>query len=286
MNAKRPTLSVIVPYYNEAEHLEGCLRSLLQQKGPAFEVLAIDDGSDDGSATIVARLARRSGGRLRALQQEHRGPGAARNLGAREARGRILVFVDADMLAAPAFLQKISAPIRAGKEDGTFVVDELVSNAGNPWSRAWSLAHKLPPERRLPINMPKRANTYRAIRKDKFLSAGGHHEDRGVGEDEMDTRKVKPGLAVPGAVLYHANPGSASEVWLSARWFGRGKAVWVPASELLRLAWVHSPLRSLVAALWGGLRHRSAFYVGFKLLFDLAVLSGLFQGRLLGKLAR
>lgn len=282
----RPLVTVIVPFYNEAEHLAACLRSILAQRGVVFEVIAVDDGSDDASPQIVASLARRSRGRLQGLEQQHRGPGAARNLGARRARGRILVFVDADMVAAPGFLQRITAPIRAGREHGTFVVDELVSNAQNPWSRAWSRAHGLPPERRLPEGMPRRANTYRAILKSRFIAAGGHHEDRGVGEDEMDTRKVKPALAVPGAVLYHANPASADEVWLSARWYGRGKAVWVPGAELLRLLWVHNPLRSLAAALWGAWRHRSAFYLGFKLLFDLAVLTGLMQGRLFGKLAR
>jgi glycosyltransferase involved in cell wall biosynthesis len=282
----RPLLSVIVPYFDEAEHLEACLRSILVQRAPAFEVLAIDDGSGDASPAIVARLARSSKGRLRALAQDHKGPGAARNLGAREARGRILVFVDADMTAAPGFLARITAPIRAGKEHGSFVVDELVANPQNPWSRAWSQAHGLPPERRLPAGMPERANTYRAVRRDRFLAAGGHHEDRGVGEDEMDSRRLKPGLAVPGAVLYHANPGSAREVWLSARWYGRGKAVWVPAGTLLRLAWTHCPPRSLAAAFYGALRHRSAFFFAFKLLFDLAVCVGLVQGRLFGKLAR
>lgn len=283
---RAPQVSVIVPYYDEAQHLEACLRSILAQRGVSFEVLAVDDGSRDASPAIVARLAGASRGRLRALAQDHKGPGAARNLGARQARGRILVFVDADMRAAPGFLARITAPIRAGKEHGTFVVDELVSNPDNPWSRSWSRAHHLPPERRLPEAMPSRANTYRAILKSRFLAAGGHHEDRGVGEDEMDTRKVRPALAVPGAVLYHANPASARETWLSARWYGRGKAVWVPTRELLRLLWTHCLFRSLGAALWGAFRHRSVFYFGFKLLFDLAVFWGLLQGRLLGKRAR
>ena len=175
----KPIVSVIIPYYNEAEHLQACLNSVLAQKGIALEVLCIDDGSTDASPAIVARMAKASKGRLRALQQDHQGPGAARNLGARHAKGDILAFIDADMSAAQGYLVAITAPIRAGKEDGTFVVDEMVSNASNRWSRAWSQAHGLPPERRLPLNMPRRANTYRAIRRDKFLVAGGQHENPG-----------------------------------------------------------------------------------------------------------
>jgi glycosyltransferase involved in cell wall biosynthesis len=283
---KKPAVSVIVPYYNEAEHLAPCLRSILAQRGLDFEVLCIDDGSSDASPAIVARLAKTSKGRLRGLSQHHQGPGAARNLGARQAKGGILAFVDADMTAAPGYLLAITAPIRRGKEDGTFVVDEMVANPGNRWSRAWSLAHGLPPERRLPVDMPRRANTYRAIRRAKFLSAGGHHEDRGVGEDAMDDAQLKPALAVPGAVLYHANPASAAEVWLSARWSGRGRAVWVGKRDFLRLLFTHCLPRSVVAAFWGALKHRSLFFAVFKLYFDLAVFTGLWQGRLFGTKAR
>jgi glycosyltransferase involved in cell wall biosynthesis len=283
---KKPAVSVIIPYYNEAEHLEACLRSVLGQQGLDLEVLAIDDGSTDASPAIVARLARSSRGRLRAFVQAHQGPGAARNLGAREARAGILAFIDADMTAADGYLLKITAPIRARKEDGTFVVDELVANPENRWSRAWSRAHGLPPGRRLPLDMPRRADTYRAIRRDKFLAAGGHREDRGVGEDEMDTSKVKPALAVSGAVLYHANPASAQEVWLSARWYGRGKAVWVEDRVFWGLVLTHCLPRSVLAALWGAVKHRSLFYGAFKLIFDAAVSTGLWQGRLSGVKAR
>lgn len=282
----KPVISVVIPFYNEADHIGACLDSLVRQRGMAFEILLIDDGSTDKSPSIVATYVRRFKGKIRSFVQNHRGPGAARNLGARKARGRILTFVDADMVASTSYLSRITAPIRAGKEDGTFVVDELVSNANNPWSRAWSRAHGLPPERRLPVVMPRRANVYRAIRRDRFMEAGGQHENRGVGEDEMDTRKVKPSLGVRGAVLYHANPASLSEVWLSARWYGRGKAVWISPFHWLKLLWVHSPPRSVLAALWGALKFRSGFFFGFKLIFDAAVQVGLWQGRLLGKQAR
>lgn len=284
--AARPLVSVIIPYYNEAEHLSACLRSVLAQRGPSIEVLAVDDGSTDGSDLIAAALARRAGGRLRLFSQDHQGPGAARNLAARAARGRVLAFVDADMTAAPGYLRRIIAPIFMDGEDGTCAADEMVANPLNRWSRAWSLAHRLPPERRLPLDLPERSDVYRAIRRDRFLSVGGNRAERGVGEDKMEGPGLRRALCVRGALLYHANPASAGEVCLSARWYGRGRAGWAGSATYVRLLWTHNPLRSVTAALWAGWRDRSVFSVFFKLWFDMAVLVGLWQGKWLKLKAR
>ena len=139
----------------------------------------------------------------------------------------------------------------------------------------------------LPANMSPRANTYRAVRHDGVLAAAATWAEQGVGEDELDTRHLKAALAVPGAVLFHANPASAEETWLSARWFGRGNAVWVSQGRFLRLLATHCLPRSLAAAAWGAVKHRSLFFACFKLLFDAAVFTGpLCQGRFRGLKAR
>jgi glycosyltransferase involved in cell wall biosynthesis len=275
----KPLISVIVPFYNEEACLEACLASLKTQRFKSFELLPVDDGSTDASAEIARAFAK-------PLVGGHKGPGAARNRAARLAKGKILVFVDADMTAAPDFLEKITAPIRAGKEDGCFVLDELVSNPQNRWSRAWSQAHRLPPGRRIPESHPSRANIYRAILRSKFLAAGGQNEARGVGEDEMQAPGLKPALGVKKAVLYHKNPDSLPETWLSARWFGRGKASYLGGAAWLGMLLRHSPPRSLLAAVWGGLRLGSPFFTLFKLIFDAAVFYGLWEGRLTGRIAR
>jgi glycosyltransferase involved in cell wall biosynthesis len=275
----KPLVSVIVPFYNEEEHLHACLSSIQLQRFKNFELLPVDDGSTDGSSKIAARFAR-------VIKGAHLGPGAARNRAARRAKGGILVFIDADMTAAPDFLGKIISPIKSGEEDGTFVLDELVLNPENRWSRAWSLAHGLPPERRIAKNFPLRGNAYRAVAKIPFFKAGGFREERGVSEDELDTSILKPALGVRGAVLYHANPASMAETWLQARWFGRGKASYEsPALWLARLA-RHSLPRSLAAACWGAVRQGSPFFAAFKLLFDPGVFYGLLEGRLTGRKAR
>ncbi len=102
MNTDRttPLFSVIVPVFNGAGTLGLSLASLRASSLTDFELIVVDDGSTDESASIAtefgARLLR-TGGR--------QGPGAARNLGVAEARGEFVVFLDADCSPAPDALQ-------------------------------------------------------------------------------------------------------------------------------------------------------------------------------------
>lgn len=90
-----PVLSVVVPVYNVADYLGECLDSLLGQSLTELEVIAVDDGSTDGSAEILRERASRDR-RLRVLTQANAGPGAARNRAVAEARGEFLTFCDGD----------------------------------------------------------------------------------------------------------------------------------------------------------------------------------------------
>ena len=92
---RRPVVSLVVPVYNVEPYLAECLDSLLGQTLTALEVIAVDDGSTDGSATILDEYARRDR-RLRVITQPNAGQGAARNVGVEAARGEFLMFVDSD----------------------------------------------------------------------------------------------------------------------------------------------------------------------------------------------
>jgi CDP-glycerol glycerophosphotransferase len=93
-------LSVVVPVHNEERHVETALRSILGQPHGAVEVIVVDDGSTDGSWDVVSRLAK-ADGRVRLIQQEHAGPGAARNAGSKAARGEFITFLDSDCVVEP-----------------------------------------------------------------------------------------------------------------------------------------------------------------------------------------
>ena len=90
-----PVVSVIVPVYNVERYLPKCLNSICGQCLEDIEVICVDDGSSDGSAGVLAAAAEKDR-RIRIVKGEHRGPGAARNRGIAEARGKYLAFVDSD----------------------------------------------------------------------------------------------------------------------------------------------------------------------------------------------
>ena len=93
MNTK---VSVIVPLYNKKEYLKLAVDSILNQTLADIEVLIIDDCSTDGSLELCRELYGHDE-RVRIIQQPHNmGPGAARNRGINEARGKYIVFVDGD----------------------------------------------------------------------------------------------------------------------------------------------------------------------------------------------
>ena len=99
-----PELSVIVPSHNRRELLRSCLESFERQTAPAdkFEVIVVLDGSTDGTAEVLSSLAPSFS--LTVLTQPRVGVSAARNAGASDARGRVLVFIDDDMIASPSLV--------------------------------------------------------------------------------------------------------------------------------------------------------------------------------------
>jgi len=107
-------VSVVVPTRNRAHLLPRLAGALERQAGaPAFEVVVVDDCSDDATAAVLADLAERSGGLLRALRTDQPGgAGAARNVGWRAARGRFVAFTDDDCVPEPGWLAGLAAGLR------------------------------------------------------------------------------------------------------------------------------------------------------------------------------
>jgi len=100
--------SVIIPTRNRKVELVRCIDALILQEFPreCFEVIVCDDGSGENLRPIIIE-ARRTGLNLKYVRQEPKGPAAARNLGIRLARGRIIAMTDSDTMPDPSWLKKL-----------------------------------------------------------------------------------------------------------------------------------------------------------------------------------
>ncbi len=102
-------ISIVIPAYNAAQTLKPCLDACLRQRVPAREIIVVDDGSSDATAAIAESLPG-----IRCIRQENRGPAAARNRGARDAVGEILVFTDADCVPHEDWLEQLVSAFAEG----------------------------------------------------------------------------------------------------------------------------------------------------------------------------
>ena len=118
-------VSVVVPAYN-AEHFVGeALASALAQTYPIREIVAVDDGSNDGTLAVLRRFEAETRGRVRVLTGPNRGGSTARNAGLAEVTGDYVQFLDADDLLLPdkverdvGLLQRDRAPLLFGLHMG------------------------------------------------------------------------------------------------------------------------------------------------------------------------
>ena len=96
---KTPLLSVVIPTWNRAQLVGDAIRSVLAQREGLVEAIVVDDASTDSTIEL---LETEFGDRIRLLRLEHRrGPGGARNAGARLARGEFVAFLDSDDVWLP-----------------------------------------------------------------------------------------------------------------------------------------------------------------------------------------
>ena len=104
---RSPVISVIIPTFNRSEILEKCLLALHHQsiERDRYEVIVVDDGSTDQTEKVVHATRSVFSG-IRYLKKDNRGPAAARNLGIRNSKGEILLFIGDDVIASPDLVRE------------------------------------------------------------------------------------------------------------------------------------------------------------------------------------
>ncbi|HLC74599.1 MAG TPA: glycosyltransferase family 2 protein [Candidatus Nanoarchaeia archaeon] len=102
-----PSVSVIIPAYNEERTIKTCLDSVLAMKYPDLHVIVVDDGSTDKTAAIVKTVQAAATIPFQFLQQPNKGKGAALNHALREATTEFYATLDADSTVEPLLLEKL-----------------------------------------------------------------------------------------------------------------------------------------------------------------------------------
>jgi len=179
-------VSVIVPSLNEGKFLPRCLKSLVRQSSRRMaEIIVVDGGSTDGTIQVAEEYADK------VLVEPARPVGAARNIGAKQAEGEILAFIDADTIASKDWLEQIalaldSKPWAVGVTGPTLPYegthfDRIVYHVATGWVQRFSLR----------LGRPHVAGFNCAYRKRAFWDAGGFDEDRVLLEDVMLSLRMR-----------------------------------------------------------------------------------------------
>ncbi|MCS6952386.1 MAG: glycosyltransferase [Bryobacterales bacterium] len=174
MAKAQTSLTVIIPAHNAADDLAQCLQCLFQSETPPYECLVVDDGSTDETAEVAEKLGARvlrTGGR--------RGPAHARNLGARAARGDVLLFLDADVCVHPDTLSRVASAFETDPE-----LDALIgSYDDSPSSPDFLSQYRNLMHHYVHQNARREACTFwsgcGAIRREVFLAHAGFDESYG-----------------------------------------------------------------------------------------------------------
>lgn len=229
---------MIIPAKDAAQILPACLKGVLHQEGLRFgadyEVIVVDDGSTDSTADLAARMG------VRVVRQANEGPASARNHGAREARGELLVFTDADCIPTPGWLRALMGAFADARVAGAKGVYQTTEKGLVPRFVQCEYAYKY--QRLARQETIDFVDTYSAAyRRDIFLQYGGFNTVfpvPSVEDQEFSFRLARQGhrlVFCPVAVVLHRHDLRMGEY--ARRKFGIGywKAVmlkWLPEKAL------------------------------------------------------
>lgn len=127
-----PLVSIVIPYYRLDQYLEETVLSVTRQTYPRIETIVVNDGSFREADKLLERLSDRHG--LRLLTQVNSGLGAARNAGIVQSRGRYVMFLDADNVITPTFIERCAEVLETDPELAYATTWALyIDERGEPW---------------------------------------------------------------------------------------------------------------------------------------------------------
>lgn len=268
--------SVIVPAYNEAAVIQSCLKSILASDYRLFEVIVVDDGSQDNTANLALAMADR---RLKVVRRLNGGKASALNYGIERARANFVIAIDADTVFRPDTLRQLMRHFQNPKV-GAVSGNTRIANRHKIITKLQSLEYVVG------FNLDRRMGdlfdcitvvpgAIGAFRKSVLQKVGGFSYDT-LAEDTDLTLSIKEqGNRVvydSTAVAYTEAPATVKELLKQRfRWtFGTMQAVWKHRRSVL------NPKYGTLGMI--GLPHMLFYQIVFPLLsplFDVAVIIGL-----------
>lgn len=174
-----PKVSVIIPCYNDKDYIGETLESVLNQTFKDFEVIIVDDGSDQKTKKVLDNIKHPQ---IKVLKQEKNGPSKARNLGVLNAKGKYVLTIDSDDTFHSSFLLKAVEILDSNNRI------TAVSSYCNIFIGNFNIIHKHSPKGG-GINdflFDNNSTSFALIRKSNWLDIGGYDENMIHGTEDWE----------------------------------------------------------------------------------------------------
>lgn len=180
----KPRFSVVIPLYNKEDYIKNTLKSVLNQTFKAFEIIIVNDGSNDNSLDIVKTF---SDSRITVINQKNKGLSGARNSGINKSNFDYIAFLDADDLWCEDYLETIYKMINGNTSGHIFTTASVISQPKNKPNLSKTTFSKRNIEHISNYFTLKKnlfSNSSIVINKSVFDNIGIYNEDINYGEEE------------------------------------------------------------------------------------------------------
>ncbi len=136
-------ISIIIPVFNAQETITRTLDSVFASKYPDYEVLIVDDGSQDQTIAVLENWKEETGCSIKLLRKDHGGKASAANFGVQESQGSFLFFLDADSYVVPDFIEESLKILEKMKKGAIDYVQQVSNPQTNLWTKVSEFERKL-----------------------------------------------------------------------------------------------------------------------------------------------
>lgn len=242
LDRRQPTVSIILPTYNDGDCIERCLNSLIDMRYDKKEIIVVDDGSIDQTKDVLQKY--KKNGHITAIHTSHKGRSHARNTGMEMSSGEILFFAEADGVYHPDYITKTIEHFKNPSVGGVLASGRVL----NPCSIVQKCINVEFEIREFKMKegslSPISAWVFRTW---LFKQLGGYDENLEVAEDQDIAIRVREmGYQIayhPEVLWWHPAPNSLIEFMINAYYHGRERIPFVkkhpekkPIKQLFLLA--------------------------------------------------